>query len=243
MKKVIKAGLMTLIVLMVGACEVDADSPTKVAEEYCKARINEMHDDSRHRFNNGIVKGSNIVGKDGNYATVKVSIEGIYGGKGEMELKMAKEYGVWKVDKVSSASGSTSLEVAAFDPKTNFSEFKSLLEGQKKRDPELHNIGNVLKYVLISRGPDYLKLLVENGVNLNAKNSEGYTPLHIAAKEGKKDIVEYLISQKVEINPLDNDGYTPLDWTRAQCGGDTPISQSLKKAGGKHSEAWRKVCQ
>jgi len=248
MKKVIKAGLMTLMVLMVGACEVDADSPTKVAEEYCKAKIvkecrlyynNIEYIPCDNRFENGTVKRSEVIGKDGNYATVKVFIEGIYEGKGEMELKMAKEYGVWKVDKVSSVSGYTSLFAS-----DNFSEFKTFFEAQKKGDPKF-NIEKVIDYVVKKKGPDYFKLLIENGVNPNAKNSKGYTPLHIAAKEGKKDIVEYLISQKVEINPLDNDGYTPVDWACANGEGTgyIEVAKILKKAGGKHTDAWRRATQ
>ena len=41
-----------------------------------------------------------------------------------------------------------------------------------------------------------------------------WTPLHIAARQGHQDIVEYLIGEKASINIEDNDGVSIYDENR-----------------------------
>jgi len=121
--------------------------------------------------------------------------------------------------------------------------FYMLVEAQKKRDPGLHNVGAALHLASRYGALKNVKLLIENGANPNAKSIEGLTPLHEAAKEGRKTVVEYLISKKVEINPIDKDGYTPVDWACAMGEGSTfpEVGKLLKKFGAKHTAAWRKA--
>jgi len=121
--------------------------------------------------------------------------------------------------------------------------FSMLVNTQMKKDPELHNIGAALHIAARYGAVNNVKLLVENGVNPNNKSLEGLTPLHEAAKEGKKAVVEYLISKKVEINPVDKDGYTPVDWACAMGEGSTfpEVGKILKKAGARHTDAWRRA--
>lgn len=140
--------------------------------------------------------------------------------------------------------GLTPLEDAALrNDSTESGIFYMLIEAQKKRDPELHNIGAALHLAARYGALNNVKLLIENRANPNAKSIEGLTPLHEAAKEGREAVVEYLISKKVEINPIDKDGYTPVDWACAN-GEDTTfpkVGKILKKAGGKHTAAWRRA--
>lgn len=59
----------------------------------------------------------------------------------------------------------------------------------------------------------FLKILqafVEAGIDINMKDSIGYTPLHWAARNGHPKSVEYLIDQGCEKNPKDREGATPL---------------------------------
>ncbi|EAY02539.1 hypothetical protein TVAG_494880 [Trichomonas vaginalis G3] len=58
---------------------------------------------------------------------------------------------------------------------------------------------------------DLIELLLSNGANVNLKNEDGYTPLHMASFMSTRGIVETLISHGAEINSLTKDGYTPLD--------------------------------
>jgi ankyrin repeat protein len=119
--------------------------------------------------------------------------------------------------------------------------FAMLIEAQKKKDPELHNIGAALHMASRYGALKNVQILIENGANPTAKSLEGLTPLHEAAKEGRKPVVEYLLSKKVEVNPKDRDGYTPMDWAEAMGVGSTfpEVAKVLAKAGGKHTPEWR----
>ncbi|EAY13222.1 hypothetical protein TVAG_097920 [Trichomonas vaginalis G3] len=62
-----------------------------------------------------------------------------------------------------------------------------------------------------SNNKDLIELLISNGVNVNAKNIHGNTPLHIAALFSNVESAEILISHGAEINSLNKNGQTPLD--------------------------------
>ena len=51
---------------------------------------------------------------------------------------------------------------------------------------------------------------LDKGVNVNAENSVGQTPLHIAAGEDHKEIAELLIVNGVDVNAKDDFGQIPL---------------------------------
>ena len=53
-------------------------------------------------------------------------------------------------------------------------------------------------------------LLKENpNLVLSKEDKEGRTPLHLAALEGRKDVVELLLASKADVNAKDNKGDTP----------------------------------
>ena len=54
---------------------------------------------------------------------------------------------------------------------------------------------------------------LSNGANVNEKNEEGYTPLHLAVKSGHKRIVELLIAKGSDVNAKDTRGGTSLDYS------------------------------
>jgi len=139
--------------------------------------------------------------------------------------------------------GLTPLEDASTrEDSTENGIFNMLLEKHKLKDPEFLNIGMALHLAARYGALKNVKTLIEHGANPNARSNEGLTPLHEAAKEGKKAVVEYLVTnKKVEINPLDREGYTPVDWAEAMGEGTTfpEVAKVLKKAGAKHTAAWR----
>jgi ankyrin repeat protein len=53
-------------------------------------------------------------------------------------------------------------------------------------------------------------LLAGNPDLVTAKKDDGTTPLHWAANNGKKKIVEMLLEHGADVNAKDNAGYTPL---------------------------------
>ncbi len=58
-----------------------------------------------------------------------------------------------------------------------------------------------------------VKYLVENGANVNAKDNDGWTPLHWAASKNNLDMVKYLVETgKADVNAKTSYGTTPLYW-------------------------------
>ncbi|XP_031632850.1 serine protease persephone-like [Contarinia nasturtii] len=55
-----------------------------------------------------------------------------------------------------------------------------------------------------------VKELIQNGVNVNNKNSDGWTPLITASFFGKNDVINVLIRNGANINDKSNYGYTGL---------------------------------
>ena len=71
------------------------------------------------------------------------------------------------------------------------------------------------------------KLLLENGIDPNARDIHGNTPLHEAVlSERNLKIVELLVSHGADINARNNQGYTPLavakEWKKKKIA-DLPV--------------------
>ncbi|XP_071707836.1 potassium channel SKOR-like [Rutidosis leptorrhynchoides] len=75
-----------------------------------------------------------------------------------------------------------------------------------------------------------LNSLVRAGADLNKKDYDGRSPLHLAASKGHEDITRFLIQNGVEVNILDNFGNTPL--LEALKNGYDNIASLIVKAGG-----------
>ena len=56
-----------------------------------------------------------------------------------------------------------------------------------------------------------IRRLVASGVNLDEADYDGRTCIHLAASEGKTDVVKFLIAKDVNISPKDRWGGTPYD--------------------------------
>jgi ankyrin repeat protein len=57
---------------------------------------------------------------------------------------------------------------------------------------------------------DRVQILINNGIDINAKNEEGNTPLIVAAKDDREDIVLLLLDSGANIDETDDDGDTAL---------------------------------
>lgn len=55
-----------------------------------------------------------------------------------------------------------------------------------------------------------VKRFLDKGIDINAKNKEGETPLHLAMFYGGKSLVEFLITNGAQVNAKANNGETPL---------------------------------
>jgi hypothetical protein len=72
------------------------------------------------------------------------------------------------------------------------------------------------------------------GTDVNAKDDNGWTPLHLAAENGRKQVAELLIAKGADVNAKDDNGWTPLHL--AVDGGHPEVADLLRKHGGKIGE-------
>ncbi|KAJ4951083.1 hypothetical protein NE237_027915 [Protea cynaroides] len=59
---------------------------------------------------------------------------------------------------------------------------------------------------------DSLLKLIDSGVSVNLKDSEGRTPLHWSVDRGHLNIVELLVSRNADVNAKDDEGHTSLHY-------------------------------
>ncbi len=71
--------------------------------------------------------------------------------------------------------------------------------------------------------------LADAGIDVNAKDDEGLSPLHRAVRNGETEVVETLIAAGADVNAKDNDGESPLH--RAARSGETEVVETLIAAG------------
>jgi len=67
---------------------------------------------------------------------------------------------------------------------------------------------SAIHIAVLSGNLKFIKVLLEKGVNVNEMNYNGNTPLHIAAKKGKDEIIRFLIEHCID--PKNNENQTPL---------------------------------
>ena len=61
-----------------------------------------------------------------------------------------------------------------------------------------------------------IELLIAAGANVNARNKEDATPLHLAAVNGIEEVCELLISEGADLNAVAVNGHTPLSLATVQ---------------------------
>ncbi|HEY0072885.1 MAG TPA: ankyrin repeat domain-containing protein, partial [Abditibacteriaceae bacterium] len=59
-----------------------------------------------------------------------------------------------------------------------------------------------------------VRLLLDNGFSVAARDNQGKTPLHLAALSGSEELVSFLLERGADINARDNSGLTPLNDAR-----------------------------
>ena len=57
---------------------------------------------------------------------------------------------------------------------------------------------------------DQIRVMYEDGADLNASDYDGRTIMHLAASEGHIEIVRFAIANGINLNPVDRWGGTPL---------------------------------
>lgn len=100
------------------------------------------------------------------------------------------------------------LEAAA---RNDIDEVKRLLMLGVSPDSTNEDGLTALHQCCIDDSEEMMKLLVEFGANVNAKDSEQWTPLHAAATCGHIHIVKYLIAKGADLLAVNADGNMPYD--------------------------------
>jgi len=88
---------------------------------------------------------------------------------------------------------------------------------------------NLLSVASVAGELDTVRLLVDRGANVQAKNMHNWTPLMMAATSSRPEIAHLLIEKGADLQARDDAGRTALDWALSQ--GDTEMASLLRKAG------------
>jgi cytohesin len=95
----------------------------------------------------------------------------------------------------------------------NQTEMDRLLDS----NPKLINVAdydqNTLLHLAVLRNEiGEVKDLLARGAKVNAQNTVKMTPMHIAGKQGEREIVILILDYHPNLTLKDNRGWTPLDW-------------------------------
>ncbi|NCG57103.1 MAG: hypothetical protein GWP35_09400 [Proteobacteria bacterium] len=63
---------------------------------------------------------------------------------------------------------------------------------------------------LNSSTPEIVPLLLEKGAEVNARDTDGFTPLMWAARSSTPEIVQLLLEKGADVNARTTGGFTPL---------------------------------
>ena len=108
------------------------------------------------------------------------------------------------------------LELACFFGHYEIAEL--LLEYGASVDEPSHNPMEVmpLHSAVASQSLEIVRLLLEHGAPVNARQSEDFTPLHAAAQNGDLEIMHLLLAYGADPDARDVEGKTPLWFAEAE---------------------------
>lgn len=73
------------------------------------------------------------------------------------------------------------------------------------------DIGYIKRDMCFTNNLDTIKLLLEEGLDINEWGISGHTPIHLHVKEGNIEIVKYLLSKGADINKKNVYGDNVID--------------------------------
>ncbi|MCY3538150.1 MAG: ankyrin repeat domain-containing protein [Cyanobacteria bacterium MAG IRC4_bin_6] len=64
---------------------------------------------------------------------------------------------------------------------------------------------------------EVIKVLVDGGADLNARNEDGLTPLHVATQERNPEVVKMLLDAGADPKARDSEGRIPVELMPSDC--------------------------
>ncbi len=108
---------------------------------------------------------------------------------------------------------------------------KPILIGEEYDLEEYDDISPLFYAIRKYASLEFIKLMLENGVDLFQTDSDGVSALDMAIKFKRKDVIDYCIEQGFDLNSTTRkSGITPV--MLAACFSDTDMMQTLLDAGG-----------
>ena len=75
---------------------------------------------------------------------------------------------------------------------------------------EHNDLFELLEEVVYKNDIAVFDAMLESGMDVNMQNKYGWTPLHIAIRRDRREMVEKLLEKGADINKVDGVGWTPL---------------------------------
>eukprot|EP00834_Sanchytrium_tribonematis_P003044 NODE_108_length_18904_cov_0.654826.p2 type:complete len:616 gc:universal NODE_108_length_18904_cov_0.654826:7382-9229(+) len=126
---------------------------------------------------------------------------------GHTPLFYAIRYQHYKIVEALALTGAKLALPAVVDVKTLN---KKIIKQQTEMDIVDYKVIQMVHESVIKNDLKFLKLIMENGAQINQGNVEGKTALHIAAALGKLEIVKYLLDENADHTLVDIYGETAL---------------------------------
>ncbi|UYV68527.1 hypothetical protein LAZ67_6000048, partial [Cordylochernes scorpioides] len=80
----------------------------------------------------------------------------------------------------------------------------------KTENPKLYVLNALSTFILNTQQHFAVKELLESGADINKKSKRGNSPLHLAARKGNLDLVQYLVEAGAVVNSLNYSRQSPL---------------------------------
>ena len=108
--------------------------------------------------------------------------------------------------------GLKAVEVAAEYSQTDVVHYFIDVMGEEALDPKYKKLPKRFLNAVVSGDIDIVKEMMETGIDINAVDSKGVTPLMAAAFTGRESLVDYFIEEGADLTKQSFEGLTAMDY-------------------------------